>query len=65
MIDYSRYKFINVKKRDSVATLLMNRPEKMNSFGNEEFLEVQSIFRDIDRDDEVKAAILTGAGRFQ
>ncbi|MFC1919232.1 enoyl-CoA hydratase/isomerase family protein [Chloroflexota bacterium] len=63
MVDYSRYEFINVKKSGSVAILLMNRPEKMNAFGNEEFLEVQRIFKDIDRDDEVKAAILTGAGR--
>lgn len=63
MVDYSGYEFINVKKHDSVATLLMNRPEKMNAFGNEEFLEVQKIFRDVDRDDDIKAAIMTGAGR--
>ena len=63
MIDYSRYKFIKVDKKDKVAILTLNRPETLNAIGAAEHLELDDIFDDVDRDEEVNAVILTGAGR--
>ena len=63
MVDYSRYKFIKVEKKDKVAILTLNRPEALNvvHYGLHE--ELQSIFGDVGRDEEVTAVMLTGAGK--
>ena len=63
MIDYSRYKFAKVEKKDKVAVLTLNRPETLNAIGTEEHLELGTIFQDLDDDEEVNAVIITGAGR--
>ena len=41
----------------------MNRPEVLNAFNMELIPELQDIFQDVGRDDEVTAVMLTGAGR--
>ncbi len=51
-----------VKREEKVATLLFNRPEKMNAFGPELFESMQEAFKDIAGDENVRAVIITGAG---
>ncbi len=63
MVDYSKYKFIKVEKKDGVAILTLNNPDAMNAIGKPEHAEIEHIFEDMNEDQEVRAVILTGAGR--
>ena len=63
MVDYSRYKMVKVEKKDKVAVVTLNRPEALNAVIPEMHGELEDIFADITRDDEVNAIVLTGAGR--
>jgi enoyl-CoA hydratase/carnithine racemase len=46
-----------------IATITLNRPERMNAFTARMYEELIEAFDRIDADDEVKAVIVTGAGR--
>ena len=46
-----------------VATITLNRPEKLNAFTRAMAAELVALIERIDRDDTVRAAIITGAGR--
>jgi len=48
---------------DGVATITLNRPEKLNAFTNTMRLELIAAFDAVDADDDVRAVIVTGAGR--
>ena len=47
---------------DGVATITLNRPEKMNAFTNVMMQEMCSAFDRVDADDDVRAVIVTGSG---
>ncbi|MEO0882005.1 MAG: crotonase/enoyl-CoA hydratase family protein [Pseudomonadota bacterium] len=47
---------------DGVATLTLNRPDKMNAFTGKMMYEIISAFDITDADDDVRAVIMTGAG---
>jgi enoyl-CoA hydratase/carnithine racemase len=59
-MDYTQ---ISYDVTDRVATLTLNRPEQLNAFTNTMMREVIDAFDRIDADDEVRAVIVTGAGR--
>ncbi len=46
-----------------VATITLNRPEKLNAFTNRMMRELIDAFDRVDADDDVRAVIVTGAGR--
>jgi len=46
-----------------VATITLNRPDRLNAFTPKMMIELIEVFDDTDHDDEVKAIIITGAGR--
>lgn len=48
---------------DRVATITLNRPDQLNAFTNVMMRELLDAFDRIDADDEVRAVIVTGAGR--
>lgn len=50
------------EKRDGLAYVTLNRPEKLNALNQKVMKELGACFEDIQRDDDVKAVILTGAG---
>jgi 2-(1,2-epoxy-1,2-dihydrophenyl)acetyl-CoA isomerase len=52
-----------VERRDGVATLTLNRPESLNSLNNELKQALVSTIATISADEEVRAVVLTGAGR--
>ena len=48
---------------DGVATITLNRPEKLNAFTGKMMNEMIEAFDMTDADDNVKAVIVTGSGR--
>jgi enoyl-CoA hydratase/carnithine racemase len=47
---------------DSVATITLNRPDRMNAFTDVMMREVIDAFDQVDADDDVRAVIVTGSG---
>jgi len=54
---------IEIVKSNGVATLLLNRPDKLNALSEEMYLGIADHCAALDADDDVRAIILTGAGR--
>ena len=48
---------------DGIATVTLNRPEKMNAFTTQMRDELVAVFDETDADDAVRVVIITGAGR--
>lgn len=48
---------------DNIATITLNRPEKLNAFNTAMMAEIVEAFDAADADDDVRCVILTGAGR--
>lgn len=58
------YTYLLVEKRPSgVAVVTMNRPEILNAVNWEMHDELERVFVDLDSDKDVRAIVLTGAGR--
>ncbi|MCX5999327.1 MAG: enoyl-CoA hydratase/isomerase family protein, partial [Chloroflexi bacterium] len=57
-----QYQDIVLEKKDGVATLTLNRPEKMNSMSLQTREEVIAALTEVGRDDDVRVLLLTGAG---
>ena len=57
------YQEIRYEVADRVATLTLNRPDKLNTFTRVMRDELIDAFSKADADDEVRAVIVTGAGR--
>lgn len=53
-----------VERRDGVAVVTLNRPEVRNAIDPRTALLLERAIDDIDADDEVRVAVLTGAGGF-
>jgi len=48
---------------DNILTITLNRPEKLNAFTNQMMVEMLDALDRADADDDVRAIIVTGAGR--
>ncbi|MFZ8977773.1 MAG: enoyl-CoA hydratase/isomerase family protein, partial [Pseudohongiellaceae bacterium] len=48
---------------DHIATVTLNRPDVMNALNWDAYAELEHVFRDIQKNPEVRCVILTGAGR--
>lgn len=57
------FKTIIVKKEDSIATVTLNRPRRLNALNDQMIEELIVALDNLDRDDQVRVAIITGAGR--
>jgi hypothetical protein len=53
----------NLEVRDGIAIATFSRPDKMNTFTGTKMAEMISLFDLTDRDDTVRAVIVTGSGR--
>jgi enoyl-CoA hydratase/carnithine racemase len=58
-MDYSQ---IIYDVADSVATITLHRPERMNAFTDVMMREVIDAFDQVDADDDVRAVVVTGSG---
>ncbi|MEO1488897.1 MAG: crotonase/enoyl-CoA hydratase family protein [Pseudomonadota bacterium] len=56
------YTQIEVEKAEGIATITLNRPDKMNAYTRTMGAEIIAAMDDIDADDSVRAVIFTGAG---
>jgi 2-(1,2-epoxy-1,2-dihydrophenyl)acetyl-CoA isomerase len=54
---------LGVEKQDGVATLTLNRPDKLNAMNREMSAELVAALKSAAEDASVRAIILTGAGR--
>lgn len=57
------YKFYRVEKKDHIAWVFLNRPEKKNAMGPDAWTEIIPIFADIDSDDDIRVAVIAGEGK--
>jgi enoyl-CoA hydratase/carnithine racemase len=57
------YETLRYEVADQVLTLTLNRPDKLNAFTGQMMAELIAAFDAADADDEVRAIIVTGAGR--
>jgi len=51
------------ERQGGVATLTLNRPEARNALTPGLFLEMERVLLEVEKDDAVRAVVLTGAGR--
>ena len=57
------YETLHVEKKDGVAVLTLNRPETHNAMNQTMFAELDVAARDLQGDPEVRAVVMTGAGK--
>jgi enoyl-CoA hydratase/carnithine racemase len=60
---YGPYQQILVHVEDAILTLTLNRPEKLNAFTGTMMHETIDVFTKVNADDDVRAIVVTGAGR--
>ncbi len=56
------YETLLVDKRQGIAYVTVNRPEKLNALNRQVIEELQACFRGLRRDEGVRVVIITGAG---
>lgn len=57
------YQTIILEKKDYITTITLNRPDRLNAFGDQMVDELSDAFASADRDDETRVVVITGAGR--
>jgi enoyl-CoA hydratase/carnithine racemase len=57
------YQFVDYQVRDRIATLTLDRPDALNAFTHAMGMEMVRVMDEVDGDDEVRALVITGAGR--
>ncbi|MBE0480255.1 MAG: enoyl-CoA hydratase/isomerase family protein [Dehalococcoidia bacterium] len=56
------FETILLEKKDQVATISFNRPDKMNAASPAVFQDLDNALTDIENDDDIRVVILTGKG---
>jgi enoyl-CoA hydratase len=62
-MDYSKYQFIAVERKEKILSLTLNRPDRLNAITPHMHTELTRIFTDAQNDNAVDVITLTGAGR--
>ena len=57
------YQTIILEKKDYIATITLNRPDRLNALNDQMVDELNDAFASADRDDETRVVVITGAGR--
>src|ERR1700722_2336573 len=63
MRNINQLETIAYSQDDGVATVSLNRPEKLNAFSRTMRDELVAVLDQIDADDDVRAVVVTGTGR--
>ncbi len=58
----NRYQYLRIEQQDEIATLVIQRPEKLNALNGELIDELDRAFHQLAEDATVRGIILTGAG---
>lgn len=61
MIEINQFESLLYRVEDHIATLTLNRPDVRNALSRRLYAEIESAFRHIQADPEVRCVILTGA----
>ena len=56
-------KILKVEIKDGVGIITLNRPDKLNAFNDELTFQLQDALKEMERNKEVRALVITGAGR--
>ena len=62
MANYN-YETLLVDQKESILTITLNRPERLNAVDETMHKELETVFAEVGNDPEVSAVVLTGAGR--
>jgi len=54
---------ILLEKKDGVATIILNRPDKLNAIDQEMLIELQTALADVDHEESIRVVVITGAGK--
>jgi len=57
------YETLTIEKKDGVAVLTLNRPDMHNAMNHTMFLELGMAAKELQNDPEVRAVVMTGAGK--
>jgi enoyl-CoA hydratase/carnithine racemase len=57
------YETLLLEKKDGIAILTLNRPERMNALNEKMGTELVQALQEADQDDEVRVLVVTGAGK--
>ena len=57
------YEALIYEKRDMVAKITLNRPQRLNALDSKLIMEIPQAIGEAARDDDVRAVVITGAGR--
>lgn len=57
------YKYVTLEKENDITTVTLNNPPA-NTLSSSCIAEMRSLFQELAQDDDTKAIIITGAGRF-
>ena len=52
-----------IKKENRIATIMLNRPERMNAINAQLISDVMEAVDHVSKDNEIRAVVLTGAGK--
>jgi enoyl-CoA hydratase/carnithine racemase len=63
MLEYNRSKSVIIDQKEGVATITLNRPERLNAIDEAMHRRLEQLFIEMDDDSRVRAIVLTGAGR--
>lgn len=58
-----RYEDVIFEKEEGIATVTLNRPDRLNAFSPQMRVSLFRIIEEVSDDDEVRVLIITGAGR--
>ena len=59
----SNYEEIIYEVKDRIATITLNRPDRLNAFTSKMAVELLKAFDEADNDDDVRVVVVTGSGR--
>lgn len=62
-VTVSTYEEIIYDVSDKIATITLNRPDRLNAFTSRMAVELLKAFDEADNDDDVRVVVVTGAGR--
>ena len=57
------YQTIILEKKENIAVVILNRPERLNALNFQMRQELFSVLDDVDKDDDMRVLVLTGVGR--
>ncbi|MEX0891973.1 MAG: enoyl-CoA hydratase-related protein [Gemmatimonadota bacterium] len=57
------FEYVTLDKRDGVAVLTVNRPDKLNALNAATIAELDRAVRDVAEDEDVRGLLVTGAGQ--